>query len=242
MCRNTCRWSPTRSSRARTSCARRPAACRAATSRTPLDGMTMFITVANAMEQFQQIEVVNGCRPLAVRPGQSVRHVQLRLQAADRLRPARSLTASYNSDSIGTGKVDLGGRIDSSGIFSYRFNALYGAGDGYVDHSHQTPRARRSGHRHASLGARRARAQLQRLLARRQGLSGLVHLQREDHPAAGARIRRASATGSPTRASTCAPASPSARLKQDFSLATGTWWPASSVRTPRATSIRRSTT
>ena len=34
-------------------------------------------------------------------------------------------------------KADLGGRIDKDGIFSYRLNALYGSGDGYVDQSHQ---------------------------------------------------------------------------------------------------------
>ena len=33
--------------------------------------------------------------------------------------------------------MDLGGPIDSRGIFSYRLNALYGTGDGYVDQSHQ---------------------------------------------------------------------------------------------------------
>jgi iron complex outermembrane receptor protein len=49
----------------------------------------------------------------------------------------REATATYSSDSLGTAKVDLGGRLDPNGIVSYRFNALYGSGDGYVDHSHE---------------------------------------------------------------------------------------------------------
>ncbi len=47
------------------------------------------------------------------------------------------LTATYASDSLGTAKVDLGGHLDSNGIISYRFNALYGSGEGFVDGSHE---------------------------------------------------------------------------------------------------------
>jgi len=103
---------------------------------TRLDGMTLFVTVANALEQFQQIEVVNGLSAslygpanpsgmfnfVSKRPPESVLH---------------EVTASYNSNSIGTAKADFGGRIDSAGIFRYRFNALYGSGAGYVAESHQ---------------------------------------------------------------------------------------------------------
>src|SRR5260370_38488093 len=48
----------------------------------------------------------------------------------------REVTVSYASDSIGTAHVDLGGKIDSNGIVSYRFNAVFGEGDAWVDHSH----------------------------------------------------------------------------------------------------------
>ncbi len=47
------------------------------------------------------------------------------------------MTASYVSDSVGTIKADLGGRIDPGGIVSYRVNGIYGSGDGFVDMSHQ---------------------------------------------------------------------------------------------------------
>jgi iron complex outermembrane recepter protein len=100
------------------------------------DGMTMFITVAEAMEQFQQIEVVNGLSSFLygpANPSGMFNFVTKRPTDYD----LREVTASYVSDSVGTVKADLGGRIDSGGIVSYRINALYGSGDGYVDLSHQ---------------------------------------------------------------------------------------------------------
>ena len=100
------------------------------------DGMTMFITVAEAMEQFEQIEVVNGLSASLygpANPSGMFNFVTKRPTDYD----LREVTASYVSDSVGTVKADLGGRIDSGGIVSYRVNALYGSGDGYVDLSHQ---------------------------------------------------------------------------------------------------------
>jgi iron complex outermembrane recepter protein len=103
---------------------------------TKLDGMTMFITVAMAMEQFQQIEVVNGLSAFLYGPANPSGMFNFASK-----RPTdydlRELTASYVSDSVGTVKADFGGPIDRSGIFSFRLNALYGNGDGYVDDSHQ---------------------------------------------------------------------------------------------------------
>jgi iron complex outermembrane recepter protein len=84
---------------------------------TRLDGMTMFITVAMAMEQFQQIEVVNGVSaPLygPANPSGMFNFVSKRPTDYD----LRQVTATYNSDSIGTAKVDLGGRVDPGGIVS----------------------------------------------------------------------------------------------------------------------------
>lgn len=103
---------------------------------TRLDGMTMFITVATAMEQFQQIEVVNGLSASLygpANPSGMFNFVSKRPTDYD----LREVTATYNSGSIGTAHVDLGGRIDTNGIVSYRLNVLFGEGDGYVEHSHQ---------------------------------------------------------------------------------------------------------
>jgi iron complex outermembrane receptor protein len=101
-----------------------------------IDGMTMFITAATAMEQFQQIEVVNGLSAFLygpANPSGMFNFVSKRPTDTD----LRQVSVTYDSDSIGTAHVDLGGRIDKNGVFSYRLNALFGEGDGYVAESHQ---------------------------------------------------------------------------------------------------------
>jgi iron complex outermembrane receptor protein len=103
---------------------------------TRLDGMTMFITVAMALEQFQQIEVVNGVSaPLygPANPSGMFNFVSKRPTETD----LRQVSVAYTSDSIGTAHIDLGGRFDSNGIVGYRFNGVFGGGDGFVDGSHQ---------------------------------------------------------------------------------------------------------
>ncbi len=100
-----------------------------------MDGMQMFITVANAMEQFQQIEVVNGVSASLygpANPSGMFNFVSKRPTDTD----LREVTVSYSNDSLGTAHVDLGGKIDSNGIVSYRFNGVIGEGDAWVDHSH----------------------------------------------------------------------------------------------------------
>jgi iron complex outermembrane recepter protein len=100
-----------------------------------MDGMQFFITVANAMEQFQQIEVVNGVSASLygpANPSGMFNFVSKRPTEDD----LREVTVAYSSDSIGTAHVDLGGKFDSNGIVSYRFNGVFGEGDAWVDHSH----------------------------------------------------------------------------------------------------------
>src|SRR5882724_2984891 len=97
-----------------------------------LDGMTMFITVATAMEQFEQIEVVNGLSSSLygpANPSGMFNFVSKRPTDYD----LREVTASYVSDSVGTAHVDLGGKIDGIGVVSYRFNGLFGEGDAWVE-------------------------------------------------------------------------------------------------------------
>jgi iron complex outermembrane receptor protein len=103
---------------------------------TRLDGMTMFITVAMAMEQFQQIEVVNGLSASLygpANPSGMFNFVSKRPTGDD----IREVSVTYNSDSIGTGHVDMSGRFDKNGVVKYRFNGVFGEGTGYVDDSHQ---------------------------------------------------------------------------------------------------------
>jgi iron complex outermembrane receptor protein len=100
-----------------------------------MDGMQFFITVANAVEQFQQIEVVNGVSASLygpANPSGMFNFVSKRPTEYD----LREATVSYASDGIGTAHLDMGGKIDSSGVVSYRFNGLFGEGDAWVDHSH----------------------------------------------------------------------------------------------------------
>ena len=103
---------------------------------TKVDGMTMFVTVANAMEQFQQIEVVNGLTAALYGPANPSGMFNFVSKRPTQM-PFHEVSATYNSDSVGTAKIDFGGPIDSNGIVSYRLNGLYGSGDGYVDGSHQ---------------------------------------------------------------------------------------------------------
>ena len=100
-----------------------------------MDGMQFFITVASAMEQFQQIDVVNGVSASLygpANPSGMFNFVSKRPTDFD----LREVTVSYASDSVGTAHIDLGGILDHNGILSYRFNGLFGEGDAWVEHGH----------------------------------------------------------------------------------------------------------
>ena len=103
---------------------------------TKIDGMTMFITVATAMEQFQQLEVVNGLSAFLYGPANPSGMFNF-ISKRPTDTPLHQISATYANDSIGSLKADFGGKIDAGGVLGYRFNALYGSGDAYVDHSHQ---------------------------------------------------------------------------------------------------------
>lgn len=100
-----------------------------------MDGMQMFVTVANAMEQFQQIEVLNGVSASLYGPANPSGMFNFVSK-----RPTgyglRHVSVTYDSNSIGTAHVDLGGPVDAGGVLSYRLNGLFGEGTGFVDHSH----------------------------------------------------------------------------------------------------------
>ena len=103
---------------------------------TRMDGMTLFITGATAMEQIEQIEVVNGVSASLYGPANPSGMFNFVSK-----RPTdyylNQVNATYDSNSIGTIHADLGGPIDKNGVLSYRLNTLYGDGEGYVDGSHQ---------------------------------------------------------------------------------------------------------
>ena len=177
---------------------------------TKIDGMTMFVTVANAMEQFQQIEVVNGVSASLYGPANpsgmfnfvtkrptdyDLREVTRNLQQRQhRHRPRWTSAAASTERHL---------QLPPQCALRQRRRLRR--------RQSPAPRAGRSGHRHPPVGAHRAGAELQRLLAERQGLPGLVHLP-EKISCRRRRIRSASAYGqsyagvdlrtrSPTRAS-----------------------------------------
>jgi iron complex outermembrane receptor protein len=101
-----------------------------------LDGLSMFITVATALEQFQQIEVLNGLSASLYGPANPSGMFNF-VSKRPTERDLREVSVTYNSNSVGTAHVDMSGRFDSNGIVKYRFNGVFGGGDGFVDGSHQ---------------------------------------------------------------------------------------------------------
>lgn len=98
------------------------------------DGMTMFITVANAMEQFEQIEVVNGVSAQLYGPANPSGMFNF-VSKRPTPRSFARLNLGYDSDSILTAHADFGGPIGDDGVVAYRVNVLGADGTGYVDNS-----------------------------------------------------------------------------------------------------------
>jgi iron complex outermembrane receptor protein len=99
-----------------------------------MDGMSMYVTVANAMEQFEQIEVVSGVSASLygpANPSGMFNFVSKRPTQA----PYRRLNLSYDQRTIGTAHVDIGGPADANGVMGYRVNVLAADGEGYVTDS-----------------------------------------------------------------------------------------------------------
>ena len=98
------------------------------------DGMTIFVTGANALEQLQQIEVFSGL-PAAVygpaNPAGMFNFVTKRPTSE----PLRRVNLGYDSKSIGTAHADLGGPIDDNGVLGFRLNALDASGTAFVSNS-----------------------------------------------------------------------------------------------------------
>jgi iron complex outermembrane recepter protein len=103
---------------------------------TRMDGMTMFITVATAMEQFQQIEVVNGLSASLYGPANPSGMFNF-VSKRPTETTFREASVTYTSNSIGTAHIDWSDRIDKNGVVKFRFNGVFGEGDGYTPGSHQ---------------------------------------------------------------------------------------------------------
>jgi iron complex outermembrane recepter protein len=98
------------------------------------DGMGIAVTTPSALEEYEQIEVVNGLGgPLygPANPSGMFNFVTKR-PTDERL---GELELTYESDTVATAHTDLSGRFGKNKMFGYRTNLLVGDGNGYVNHS-----------------------------------------------------------------------------------------------------------
>jgi iron complex outermembrane recepter protein len=101
---------------------------------TRMDGMAMAITGANALEQYDQIEVENGLGAAMYGPANPSGIFNFVLKRPTEERTA-NINLEYDSKSIGTIDGDFGGRFGPHKLFGYRSNLVFGEGTGFVDDS-----------------------------------------------------------------------------------------------------------
>lgn len=101
---------------------------------TRMDGMTIFVTGANAMEPVQQLEVFTGAPAAAFGPANPAGVFNFVSKRPTSAALAR-VGVRYESGSIVTTQADLGGQVGASGVLGFRLNALSSQGRGFVDNS-----------------------------------------------------------------------------------------------------------
>ncbi len=98
------------------------------------DGMGIAVTTPSALEEYEQVEVVNGLGGPVYGPANPSGMFNFVTK-----RPTEERTGEveldYEGNSVGTVHTDLGGRFGPNKIFGYRTNLLLGDGDGYVSGS-----------------------------------------------------------------------------------------------------------
>ena len=106
---------------------------------TRMDGMAMAITGANAIEQYQELQVENGLGAAMYGPANPSGMFDFVLKRPPEGRlPAERTTNLYleqDSQSIGTAYLDAGGRLGHNKFFGYRSNLLFGDGTAFVEQS-----------------------------------------------------------------------------------------------------------
>jgi len=98
------------------------------------DGMGIAVTTPSALEEYEQIEVINGLSgPLygPANPSGMFNFVTKR-PTEERL---GQIELDYEGRSVGTIHTDLGGRFGKNRMFGYRTNLLLADGEGYVNSS-----------------------------------------------------------------------------------------------------------
>lgn len=101
---------------------------------TRLDGLNVIGTTAIPAENLSGIEVLNGFAGSLYGPETpaGVFNYTLKRPTSE---PLLRFIESYDSNAIFTEQLDIGGMTGSNGQFGYRFNLVYGSGEGYVNHS-----------------------------------------------------------------------------------------------------------
>ncbi len=99
------------------------------------DGMGIAVTTPSAMEEYEQVEVVTGLGgPLYGPANPSGMFNFVTKRPTDT--PLRQVELEYETKSVGTIHLDLGGRVGPHNkMFGYRTNLLLADGEGYVDSS-----------------------------------------------------------------------------------------------------------
>src|SRR5580704_6021482 len=98
------------------------------------DGMGFAVTTPSALEEYEQIEVINGLSgPLygPANPSGIFNFVTKRPTAG----PLRQVEVTYEGSTVATGHADLAGRFGKDQMFGYRTNLVVGTGTGYVTDS-----------------------------------------------------------------------------------------------------------
>jgi iron complex outermembrane receptor protein len=98
------------------------------------DGMGFAVTTPSALEEYEQIEVLNGLGGPMYGPTQpsGVFNFVTKRPTDEQY---REVELDYEGQSVGTAHVDLGGRVGPNHMFGYRTNLLIADGTGYVDDS-----------------------------------------------------------------------------------------------------------
>jgi iron complex outermembrane recepter protein len=95
------------------------------------DGMGIAVTTPSALEEYEQVEVVNGLGGPIYGPANPSGMFNFVTKRPTEERMGE-VELDYEGDSVGTIHTDLGGRFGPNKIFGYRANLLLGDGDGYV--------------------------------------------------------------------------------------------------------------
>src|ERR1700722_19667938 len=98
------------------------------------DGMGIAVTTPSALEEYEQIEVVNGLGSQLFGPANPSGMFNFVTKRPTE-EPFGELELDYESSTVATAHIDVGGRVGKRKMFGYRTNLLLGDGTGYVDHS-----------------------------------------------------------------------------------------------------------